>query len=464
MHIPTLTFGKIPVELWEYVAVVFIILVLSIMGHKYADQRLKTDPSWVYFLPGMWLKLGGGIVFGLVYTLYYQGGDTTAYYECALAYVNLLFENPERFMAAYTGGGTPEIKSLFSSRTGYPMSYMFYDDKTLTVIKFCVPFVLLSGKSYFITTLYIALATYGGLWRLYQMFVSYFPSYYKNLGIAILFMPSVVFWGSGILKDSFTLAATCYFIVATNKLINHKRKLIPAVALVISGMVIVAIKPYILLILFPGSLVWLFYKRIQRIRNAYFRYIMVPGIYAFIIAASYITLTALGDRLGRFSPDKALETAAVIQFDLKQDYYEGASFDIGTLDPTLIGLITKFPVAVVAGLYRPFLWESRNLVMVFSGLENLFILLASLYILLAVKPQVTLRLIKTHPLLLYCLVFAVLFAFMIGVTTSNFGALVRFKIPLIPLYMGAIGVVFSHVREYRSLTKVQRKRATRLTN
>jgi hypothetical protein len=458
MHIPTLTFGKIAVELWEYLAMVLLIIALSLLGQQLVRNRVKADPSWQYFLPGLWLKLIGGIAFGLIYTLYYKGGDTIGYYECAMAYVNLLFDDSNDFATAMLGGGTPEIKSLFNSRTGSPMSYMFYDEKTRTVIKFCVPFVLLSGKSFFLSTVLVSVATYGGLWKLFRMFVGYFPKYTANLSVAVLFMPSVVFWGSGILKDSFTLAATCYFIVATNDLINSKKRFWPLVAILISGFAILAIKPYILLILFPGTLVWYFYKRIQRIKNAYFRYIIVPGIYAFIVFGSYFALTAFGDRLGRFSPDQALQTAAIIQYDLKQDYYEGSSFDIGTIEPTFASVAGKLPAAVTAGLFRPFIWESRNVVMIFAGLENMFILLATLYVILAVRPSVTLGLIKRNPMLLYCFVFAVLFAFMIGVTTSNFGALARFKIPLIPLYMGALAVVFSHVREHIALPHRLRKR------
>jgi hypothetical protein len=447
MHIPTYTYGKIPVEIWEYPAIFCLFIVLSIFSAQLVRKRLRTDVSWRYFLPGLWIKLIGGMMFALIYTLYYKGGDTTSYYECTLAFVNLLFEDPARFFIALTGGGTPEIKSLFSSSTGSPMGYMFFDEKTRMVIKLCIPFILAAGKSYFIATLFIALVTYGGLWRLFRMFVSYFPDFHRNLAIGILFMPSVVFWGSGMLKDSFTLAATCYFVVATNGLITRNKLTANIITMVLSGFIILAIKPYILLILFPGTLVWFFYKRIQNIKNTYFRYVVVPLIYSIITFGSYFLLTGLGDSLGRFSPDKALQTAVVIQNDLKQEYYDGASFDIGQMEATPLSIVQKFPAAVIAGLYRPFIWESRNVVMLLSGIENLFILLLSLYILVTFKPKVVWNLATSYPLIVYSAVFSILFAFMIGVTTSNFGALVRFKIPLIPLYMGAIMVVFSHLRQ-----------------
>jgi len=453
MNIPTFTYGKVPVQAWEYPAIIFIVILFSIIGLQIVRKKnyKSQDPSWKYFLPGMWLKLGGGLFFALIYVLYYKGGDTTSYYECSLAFINLLYHNPMAFFEAMLGGGTLEIKSLFTSQTGSPMGYVFFDDKTRMVVKLCIPLVLLGGKSYFIATLLLSLATYGGLWRLYRMFVRYFPQFYRNLAIAILFMPSVIFWGSGILKDSFTLAATCYFIVATDMFISkHGNVFGKWIMIILSGFVIISIKPYILIILLPGTMVWFFYQRIKQIKNKYFRYVIVPFIYVIILGGSYGALTQLGGALGKFAPDKALETAVVIQRDLKQSYYDGSSFDIGEFDASALSVASKAPAAIVAGLFRPFIWECKNAVMLLSGLENLFILVLTLLVLVRVRFKVIYRLIADEPLILYSFVFALLFAFMIGVTTSNFGALVRFKIPLIPLYMGSMMVMYSHLNAGKS--------------
>jgi len=49
-----------------------------------------------------------------------------------------------------------------------------------------------------------------------------------------------------------------------------------------------------------------------------------------------------------------------------------------------------------------------------------------------------------HEILFFCITFAVLFAFMIGLTTPNFGALVRFKIPLIPFFAAWLVIMRNH--------------------
>ena len=269
MSIKTFTYGKIPIELWEY-SLLFVILLIVLFVSGYVKRRnLNQFPFYRYFLWGLWAKIIGGLTFGAIYIFYYEQGDTTSYYECGLAYCNLFTSNFSDFLHAFIGNGSAEIKSIFTQETGSPMWYMFNDDKTRMVIKLLVPLMLLGGKSYFITTVLVSIFTYGGLWRLYKMFATYFPAHAKSLAWGILFMPSVIFWGSGILKDSFTLAATCYFISATNDLITRRNKNLfrSMLLLVLSGIVIVNIKPYILIILLPGTLVWFFYTQIKKIKN-----------------------------------------------------------------------------------------------------------------------------------------------------------------------------------------------------
>jgi len=455
MYIKTFTYGKIPIELWEYPVLFLLLLLVFFISGYIKRKNLARFPEYRYFLWGLWAKIGGGLFFAAVYIFHYGQADTTSYYECARAFCNLFESNFSDFLVVYTGEGSEEVKSIFTRETGAPMWYMFGDAKTRTVIKLLVPFLLIGGKSYFITTVLISVFTYGGLWRLYRMFTSYFPREAGHLAIGILFMPSVIFWGSGILKDSFTLAATCYFIVATNLIISRKGNVILRwLMLIASGYVILSIKPYILIILLPGTMVWFFYSKIKKIRNKYFRYIIVPFTYVSIITGSYFMLTQMSGALGKFAPEKALNTAVIIQNDLKQEYYDGNSFDIGEFDATPLSIARKIPPAVEAGLFRPYIWESKNIVMILSGLENLFMLGITIVVLFSIRRRVLYKLIAENPVIMYSIFFSIVFAFMIGLTTSNFGALVRFKIPLIPLYMASMLIMLSHLR----ITKGEGKR------
>ena len=436
-----------------------LLIAVYFIALRIRKTHLPERPEYRFFLWGLWAKIFGGILFGCIYIFHYGQGDTTSFYECSLSFCKLFHQDFPDFISAYLGPGTEEVKSYFTAETGEPMMYMLAEGSSRFVIKLLVPFMLVTGGSYFLTTVLISIFTYGGLWKLYLMFTSYFPAYSKNLAIAILFMPSVIFWGSGILKDSFTLAATCYLIVATNNIITRKGKIHGNILRVIFfAYIVISIKAYVILILLPSSLVWFCYSRIKRIRNRLVRYLVVPFTYILIIIGSYVGLRAFGERLGKFSIDRALKTAAITQKDLKQEYYEGNSFDIGDFEPTPSGALSKFPQATIAGLYRPFLWDSNNAIMIISGIENFLILALTIFVLVKIRWKTLRRLISENPVILYSFVFSVLFAFMIGLTTSNYGALVRFRIPLIPLYMACIMIMYSQATSHVKTRKEMRVR------
>jgi len=444
MSIPTYYYGNIPIDIWEFPALILLLISVWLISVSMQRTHIRSQPEYRYFLYGLWAKVIGGIAFGLIYIFYYQGGDTIGYFASAYAYCELFWYNTADFFTAYFGPVSQETLSVFSHKTGEPLGYMYFNDQTRLVIKLLVPFMLLANKSYFIAGALISVLTYAGIWRLYQAFVLHFPGREKALAVAILFMPSVVFWGSGISKDSFTLSGTCFVLSSMSRIIRGQGRMTwNILTLLLSIWVVVLIKPYILLILLPGILVWLLYSRIQKIRNALIRYSVAPLTYMIVIGGSYAILTLLGDSLGKFSLEKALQTASITQRDLKQDYYAGNSFDIGDFNPTLVGIAGKFVPATIAGLYRPYLWESRNAVMLLSALENLFILGLTIYALFRVSWFRIYTTIADQPILMCSILFSILFAFLVGLTTSNFGALVRFKIPLVPLYMSTLMVVIS---------------------
>lgn len=163
-------------------------------------------------------------------------------------------------------------------------------------------------------------------------------------------------------------------------------------------------------------------------------------IYVLSFVIGYGLLSLLGNRLGKFSIEKMLVTASVTQKDLKQDYYHGSSFDIGDFEPTIGGMLGKAPAAMMVGLFRPFLWEARNPVMLASGLENFSFLLMALGVGVGALFDFRkfTRTLMDNPFLIFLLSYSILFSLLVGLSTSNFGALVRFKIPFLPFFVCAL--------------------------
>jgi hypothetical protein len=79
--------------------------------------------------------------------------------------------------------------------------------------------------------------------------------------------------------------------------------------------------------------------------------------------------------------------------------------------------------------------------MVLSAIENTVLLLFVLYTLIRIGPFKFLKLTVSDPFLAYCLFFSLFFAFGVGIAGTNFGALVRYKIPLMPFFFSLIYII-----------------------
>jgi len=153
-------------------------------------------------------------------------------------------------------------------------------------------------------------------------------------------------------------------------------------------------------------------------------------------------LGSLGDELGKFSLDKALDTVVLTQNDLKRsDEYGHNYFDVGEVEASWMSVLSKLPVALNATLFRPYFYECHNFTMLMSGLENLWLLILFIRILWATRIVMLPTVIMKNPLVLTCLSFTIVFGFLTGITTPNFGALVRFKIPLLPMFVSGLYIV-----------------------
>ena len=179
---------------------------------------------------------------------------------------------------------------------------------------------------------------------------------------------------------------------------------------------------------------WYIFHRLRNVKSGLVRTIYFPVIAGLGLIIAFAFISALGSRMGKYRLDTLMDIAIITQDDLSRETYGKNSFDIGEIDGTTSGLLSKAPIAITATLFRPFIWEIRNPVMLLSGLENAVILVITIMMLVKIRPLIIWRIITTQPIILFSLLFSVILAFSIGLSTANFGALVRYKIPLMPYY------------------------------
>ncbi len=414
----------------------FIYFVSSYIQRK----NEKKQPLYKWYTRGLMARLGGAISVCLIYQLYYAGGDTTAYFQTAMAISNLFEKNSSVFFDVMAGHNTSENYHFFDMNTGWPVYWR--DEKALFVGRIIVPLCLLGFKNFVVTTILLAWICYTGIWRLFLLFNEEFPELQKQLAISILFIPSVIFWGSGLLKDTITLAAVGWYTYHFYSFFIKKKYTISStICIIISAYLLIAIKPYILFALLPGSFIWLSNERLIYVKSKVLRVIGMPFFISIGIGVSFFVLSQMGDILGVYAIDKVFDKAVESNMDQKQDYYGGNSFDIGDYDASPLSLLKKAPQAIAATLFRPYLWDAKNPVMLLSAFENTYIMLFTVFLFVRLKIVGFFRLIGKNPLLLFSVLFSLFFAFSVGISTSNFGSLVRLKIPCIPFYVSSLFVL-----------------------
>jgi hypothetical protein len=422
----------------------FIILfsAASIWANNKMAQEQAEKPYYKYFKLALRYRMFMNLTFLGIYIFVYGGGDTLDYFQGARAMKNLFWSDLSHYWIMMTEKVEFYMYyTYFNPNTDYPATHLFRRSENFTVIRLgSIPSILTNGSLIGIN-LFFAFFSFKSAWRLYEVFVTYFPQHEKWLAFAILFIPSPAFWGSGLMKDTISLIGVGYMVYYLHRIfvLKEGNTFINFFFLLANAFLIYIAKSYILIAMLPGALIWANFDAISRVKSTFVKVFLFPVMLLLIIGGGFQIYLASGSFLGDYGSDKILERAVTTQQDLvREEAYGANKFDIGAFEPTLPSILGKFPVATNAGLYRPYIWETNNITMAFSGLENLILLYFSLVILFKLGPIGLIRKIFGRPLLTFCFLFSILLAFSIGLTTANFGAMVRYKIPLIPFFTAMI--------------------------
>ena len=395
-----------------------------------------------YFIPALTVKLVGAIALGILYhTLY--GGDTNNYYHQAGIVYHAFGDSFAAGWELVTTAGdvTPAISRYTDQLTWFGRGSNEY-----FVIRVAAVFALLSFNTYTVIAVLFATITFTGMWAMYVTFAKIRPQVYKELAIAVFFLPSVFFWGSGLLKDSLCLGALGWLFYAFYRgAIERKSVLRCAIMGTGAVGVIFAMKTYILLAFMPPALLWVFNESTRGIQSKALRLAAKPLFLSVGLLVSGYAFVQISAADARFDVEKigaqSKLTAEYLQGVSKTE--QGSGYNIGEQDGTLGGMAKLAPQALVVALFRPFLWEARNPTMALSALEATYFLVLTLRILWRVGFFKTMALIGSTPVLTLCFVFSLVFAISVGISSGNFGTLVRYKIPLMPFYLSGLYIMES---------------------
>ncbi len=447
---------------WFELAVTILwFIVLAILGYAIRNTYFINHPGYRYFLPGLIVKMLGAVFLGLAYEYLVYGGDTIVYYVGAQRISKLWIEDPMVLFEVYTRNWTdPESWSL-SIYQNYVVHMPFanYDAATFFIPKvFSVP-ALFAFHTYYGTAVISAAISYIGVWMIYDVFVQRYPHLIKLLSISILFYPSTVVWGSGILKDSITLCMLGVLFFSLNSLLKIRTYTLVWILLsFIAAYMIFNIKAYILYAFLPFAFYWFSTEyAVLNIKISFVRFLLKPLFVVFFIVASVGIYFYTASASSTYNPSTVIETAQQKRQDLVQDYYyqgrESSRYDIGDFDPSVLGLLSKFPIATWVGIYGPHPWQAHNAVAAISSLESTLLLLFTFWIFFTAGPAYFFRKVFQSPFLFSLFFFSIFFFFITGLVSGNFGNLVRYRIPALPFFVSILVIVWAQFQADKKLEK-----------
>ena len=440
-------FQKNLLDYYEIPLVILLIIAINL----WLSKKLKKNPQ-PYFKLFFNLKLFGAVFITLLFNLYYAGGDTTAYFNDGRLLNKLILDYPSEGLRLFFTSGAlesyaPDLEKYIEGfRNAYP-------ENTWFVVKISCFLQFFTFRSMLCTAMLFSFISARAIWKFYELFLSLYPNSSKGLKWAILFCPSLILWGSGIFKDTITFAALLLFFYSTyNLLLLPGYKLKNFIMLIVSSYLLYVIKSYILFSFAACMLAWLPFVFRRKIKNAFFQAIFTPFLIVFIALAGLVLYQSLSTYLTEFTIESVLETSSNTGKYLKymSESQEGSTYDIGILEPTISGFVSKIPDAVNVTLFRPYLWESSKPIVLFAALESLAIFLWFLYVFR--NPFKAIYRLCTNPLLLAFLLFVFLFATFVGISSFNYGTLVRYKIPCIPFFLIILSILHDRGNKQNALS------------
>lgn len=427
----------------EFFLCIFYIGIFTFLIYKIPFFRCDSLPKSA--IAGIFLlKIVFGTLLFFVYTRYYKMDrkliDIFRFYDDGLVMYETLKSSPVHFFQMFFGlfNDDDRVIAAYLDRMNnwhIPYIYGTYVDNR-TMIRFNGLVSVFSFGYFHIHTIFLCFASLVGLTGIYKTFAGELREKKHLSAIAVFAVPSVLFWGSGVLKEGFLLFAMGLFIYFFFNFLQ-KHSLANILLLVLSGALMILIKTYILFALLPGIL-FLLTIRYTNPKNTVIKFI---SIHVLLLTAAY----CLPFVLPEVSIPDYLESKQRDFINVARTTNAGSVYIIPLLDGSWWNIFKSAPVALFNALLRPFPWECNSVMMLVSSLENISIVSFCLVCVFFHKP------LKSIPykMWLFLLSYSIVLLVLLGLVTPVMGAMVRYKVPVLPFLL----IAFLLLLDFQKLKK-----------
>jgi hypothetical protein len=399
------------------IAIIWNMLIFGGLAFWY--WRSQTGVFRKVFWPAITVKIFSGFLIGWIYLYYYQGGDTFQYFEDGVHLSKLAlsqFGDYLRFL--WNGDYPPILQSLH-----YSDERAIFFDKLTSVIN------IITDDNYWLTACWCSIVSFSASWYLVKVCIRHFPEYTVAAIVAFLFFPTVVFWTSGLMKESIACAAL-FFLSALflQTWFRSSLNIWQILLTMISLWLLWQLKYYYAAIFVPTILSCAIVRALLRYNAIRHSRLLQTAIWLIVF---FGLLSIVSVAHPNFSYREFFQVI-VANYELYNGTEGTSDIHYATLTPTLGSFMLNAPWALCSGLFRPFLWESHNLLQIGAAFENLFLVLLFVFCLRNVF-----RMFKNqhYPLFVACAVYIVILCILLALSTPNFGTLSRYRVGFLPYFV-----------------------------
>ncbi|HMJ71313.1 MAG TPA: hypothetical protein VK508_20595 [Cyclobacteriaceae bacterium] len=396
----------------------FLFAVVNLAGisllSRWEWKRSAAADTLTYW-SALALRLLGGLSIGLLYTYYYQmSGDTFVFFNDAAKLADLFYSDLRAYLDFIATGDNP-----VGIVTTEPRSIFFV--MILSIVN------LVTYNNYWLSSLWFSFFSFWCSYRLVLKLDSVFPAARLASRISLLFVPSVIFWSSGIIKESIAFGAVAILAGHFLSLIQwQKLKWTGYVGIALSAYLLLSLKYYWGAVLIPSIVSSLIVHWVMSRRQRSVWAIAGVWILVFMVICVAASFTHPNFYMERFLYVIVENHNAFVSISSPEDiisYYNLSA------DWTSIFLNT--PWAFWSGLFRPMIFEAGSVTGIVAAVENLVLLVLVFWKLRSVRMPLP----ENRLIVMATVAYIAVLCIFLALSTPNFGTLSRYRVGFLPFFI-----------------------------
>ncbi len=376
----------------------FIIWIVLITFTLFYIWRNRINLPLKISIPLYLIKIGSGLAIGFYYYQFKaQSGDSFYFFNAAIAILQQPISEIFDFI----------LYSQTNLELDTPRSALF--------LKILIPIAWISIGNYWLASILIGSLSFLILFILYSRYSQFLVQERLKLIISFFVFPSVLFWTTGIFKESLVFMALLLSLMALFDYLFRKKIYISVLIVsLIAFLIFFELRYFLSIFLLPIVSIYLFRSLSPKfsIPISAFLMLSVIGILIFHPVLNPIEFPNF-----IYSAHHRILNLGTNEIDL---YYNFSRSD-------WIGIISNLPVAFLNAFLRPFPWDWQNIEMFIFSMEN-YVLLTALFLFIFKSDK------KAKHQYIIILLFIIALTF-VSLATPNFGSLYRYKSICLPFLM-----------------------------